>query len=53
MAALEESGFVVVPGLFPVEQLAAVADAYDAGVWSASVRLSIKDAARPTTADLL
>jgi len=31
-AALEESGFVVLPGPFPVEQLGAVADAYDAEV---------------------
>ena len=35
MAALEESGFVVLPGPFPVEQLGAVADAYDAEVGAA------------------
>jgi hypothetical protein len=35
MAALEESGFVVLPGPFPVEQLGAVADAYDAEVSAA------------------
>ena len=34
-AALEESGFVVLPGPFPVEQLGAVADAYDAQVRAA------------------
>jgi ectoine hydroxylase-related dioxygenase (phytanoyl-CoA dioxygenase family) len=34
-AALEESGFVVLPGPFPVEQLGAVADAYDAEVGAA------------------
>jgi hypothetical protein len=34
-AALEESGFVVLPGPFPVEQLGAVADAYDAEVGTA------------------
>ena len=34
-AALEESGFVVLPGPFPVEQLGAVADAYDAEVRAA------------------
>jgi hypothetical protein len=35
MAALEESGFVVLPGPFPVEQLGAVAYAYDAEVGAA------------------
>ena len=35
MAALDESGFVVLPGPFPVEQLGAVADAYDAEVGAA------------------
>ena len=34
-AALEESGFVVLPGPFPAEQLGAVADAYDAEVRAA------------------
>jgi hypothetical protein len=34
-AALEESGFVVLPGPFPVEQLGAGADAYDAEVRAA------------------
>jgi hypothetical protein len=36
MAALEESGFVVLPGPFPVEQLGAVANAYDAEVRAAA-----------------
>jgi ectoine hydroxylase-related dioxygenase (phytanoyl-CoA dioxygenase family) len=34
-AALEGSGFVVIPGPFPLEQLGAVADAYDAEVAAA------------------
>ena len=34
-AALEESGFVVLPGPFAVEQLGAVADAYDAEIAAA------------------
>jgi hypothetical protein len=35
MAALEESGFVVIPGPFDVEQLRVVANAYDAEVGAA------------------
>lgn len=35
MAALQESGFVVLAGPYPVERLGAVADAYDAEVGAA------------------
>jgi hypothetical protein len=35
-AALQECGFVVLPGPYPVEQLGAVADAYDAEVGAAA-----------------
>jgi hypothetical protein len=35
MAALQESGFVVLAGPYPVEQLGVVADAYDAEVGAA------------------
>ena len=35
VAALEESGFVVIPGPFAVEQLGAVVSAYDAEVGAA------------------
>jgi hypothetical protein len=36
MAALEESGFVVIPGPFDVEQLRVAANAYDAEVGAPS-----------------